>query len=175
MVKCLPILLLLTVSACAIADVAKTPVPPLTLGPAPTVLPQGSCEGTPDLENWAQAAYYQTTDFIKTFTAAIVKPRNLIFDDVLTLQDLRMNMISRPTPDCALDAQIALADAMNDVIRALQAFSNGDLKDLSSQLPALRARLENAAAMQTALFNRVDSRYPTPPRTPTSADAPAGG
>lgn len=175
--KCLSVILLWALSACAVADVAKTSVPPLTLGPAPTIVTKGSCEGTDDLENWAQAAYFQTTDFTRTFAAAIVKPRSTVYDDVLALQDMRTNMISRPTPECAFNAQVALAEAMDSAIRALQAYSNGDLKDISSQVSTLSARLANAASMQKALFDRVDQRYPTPQRTPaaTSADAPVGG
>ncbi len=175
----LSILLLLAVSACAIAEVAKTPPPPLTLGPAPTIMTKGSCEVTADLENWAQAAYFQTTDFVKTFNAASSKARNEVYDDVLQLQDLRSNMISRPTPDCALKTQIVLADAMDKAIRALQSYSNGDLKDLRSQLPDLNARLQAVISLENVLFEKLKDRYPTPQRTPstpsTTAGVPAGG
>lgn len=175
-VQCLSsILLLLAVSACAIADVAKTSPPPLTLGPAPIIMTKGSCELTSDLEAWAQAAYYQTTDFIQTLNAASAKGRNEVYNDVLHLHDLRTNMISHSTPDCALDTQIALADAMDRAVRALQSYGNGDLKDLPSLLPDLNARLQIVISMENKLFDRLSARYPTPQRTPTSVGVPAGG
>lgn len=146
-------------SACAIADVpAPTNNPPLTLAAPPDPIFAGSCDNTPELEAWAQSAYFLTQDFVGLMNDAAEQTRGEVYDDVIRMAELRDLMANAETPDCAVEAQSLLLAAMNEATAAFQSYANDQLANVADEVVELNARFDQARAIQDELIVRLDNQ-----------------
>lgn len=155
------ILLMLPVmlAACALGDVSNpTPAPPLTLMPPPELRFEGDCNYTPSLEMWLQITTRLANDYLQLIKEAAVKNKAEMREAVLTLASLRDTTNQAVTPECAVDAQIILSDAMNTGVTTLQAYINGDRADLGSVVNDVTAQLEQAITIQNELILRMETQ-----------------
>lgn len=151
----LPLLL----AACAIGDAGNpTPAPPVTLIPPPEITFRGNCAATRELEMWLQVSTRLATDFLATMNNAAAQNRAEMREAVFTMAALRDSAHQTTTPDCAVDAEILLSDAMNKAILAFQAFVNGDRPDLGNTVAEVNDQIEQVIAIQNELILRMETQ-----------------
>ncbi len=159
MSKKIIILLPLLLAACAMGDVNNaTPLPPITLMPPSEITFQGDCNVTPVLEAWLQLSTRMAGEYLELFNEVVAKTKADMYDAVFTLAALRDTVYKMVTPDCAVDAQIILSDAMNTGVTALQAYVNGDRTDLGSAVTEVTDRIEQAIVIQNELILRMETQ-----------------
>lgn len=155
--KCVVILPLL-LAACAISDVSTTPPPALTLNAPPSLNFSGNCNNSKDLENWLQITTGLVSDFQTTMNEAAGKNRSEAYQPTVALLALRDTAYVVSTPDCATDLELALSDAMNQAVTALQQFVNGTVSDVSSTIADINTRLDQITVSQNELIQRLNTQ-----------------
>lgn len=151
----LPLLL----AACAIGDTgAATPAPPITMIPPPEMTFQGSCDTTRDLERWLQLTTRVAGSFLQVMNDAAVKNKAEMRDDLYTMAALRDSVHGAVTPDCAVDSEILLSDAMNRAVTTFQEYLNGQRADLGNLVAEINEQIERVMAVQTELTLRMDAQ-----------------
>ncbi|HEX2906412.1 MAG TPA: hypothetical protein VHO69_06090 [Phototrophicaceae bacterium] len=154
-------LLLLALAACAAAGVSvtDTPLPPLTLQPPPKITFSGACSLTSDLEAWLQTTSQLASEFLTQMTNAAAQERAAMRETVLTMAALRDSAHLIATPDCALETEIMLSDAMNQAVDMFQAYVNGDRVDLGNTVADVTDRLERVIAQQAELALQLEAQF----------------
>lgn len=157
------LLLSAMLTACAIGDVpAQVTVPPqLTVPAAPSLNFIGSCSNTRELEAWLQVTTRLVTDFQATMNAAAAKTAVLVYEDVVTLIQMRDSAHLAATPDCAADAQLQLTDAMNKAVGAFQAYANGQSSSITTVVTELNTELDEVIATQNSLLAQMNAQILT--------------
>lgn len=155
------VLLVATLTACALGDVDRpTPPPPITLAPPPTALFEGQCAQTPALDAWLQGtATFLVPEFTAALTEAARQSSAQAYNSVLRMARLRDAANGRPTPDCATELQLILMDAMNTAVDRFQAFANGETVDVGETAATVTAQLEQVMALQNELISRLEAQY----------------
>jgi hypothetical protein len=155
------ILLMMTITGCAINDSASKPAaPPITLPPAPTTVLAGTCDVTPELEDWLQVTVPLREQFQTRLNEAAAKNAVDVHDDTLYLAGLLDAVTRVATPDCGVEVQRVLTSAMSQAVTAMQAYYNHTLSgDLNSALDGPLKGLSQAAAVQNDLITRMKNQY----------------
>ncbi|NWG16585.1 MAG: hypothetical protein HXY41_08120 [Chloroflexi bacterium] len=157
--KKIALLLPLLLAACAIGDTGNpTPAPPVTLMPPSEITFQGSCTATRELEMWLQVTTRLATDFLAAMNNAAAMNRADMREAVFTMAALRDSAHQATTPDCAVDAEILLSDAMNKAVLAFQAVVNGDRPDLGNTVAEVNDQIEQVIAIQNELILRMETQ-----------------
>jgi hypothetical protein len=151
----------ISLAACALGDVAPpTPAPPITLAPPPTAVFSGECAQTPALDAWLQGtATFLVPEFMTTLTEAASKSSAQVYDNVLRMARLRDAASDRPTPDCAVELQLLLLDAMNTAVDSYLAFANGETVNIGETTASVMTQLEQVTALQNELISRLEAQY----------------
>ncbi len=158
------LLLPLLMGACALGDTPKptpTALPPLTLTPPPALTFAGDCNFTPKLEEWLQLTTQLLADFQTAMNSASTLSRPEAYDKVTLMAALRDSAAAAPAPDCAATVHVALVDAFNQGVSALQSYVNGETTDTSKTIAAVNNQLDQIAATQKQLTERMQNQYQT--------------
>jgi hypothetical protein len=155
------ILLALLLTACSIGEEqSSTPAaPPLTLAAPPEITFQGDCNVTPELEQWLQITTRLAGDFYTLVNAAAALSREQVRDSIVQMSALRDALHQVVTPECAVDAEIILSDAMTQAVDAFQAYANGDRADLGNTVAEVTGKIEQAVAIQDELVVRLEAQF----------------
>lgn len=146
-------------AGCAMGDSGTaTLIPPVTLMPPPEITFRGSCDNTRDLEMWLQITTRLAGDFLQVMNDAAARNKAEMRDPLLAMAALRDSTHQAITPDCAVDSEILLSDAMNRAISAFQEYLNGVRGDLGSVIAETNDQIEQVIAMQNALMQRMDAQ-----------------
>lgn len=154
------LLLPIMLAACALGDVPNqvTAPPPLSIPPAPSLILEGSCDTTRDLELWLQITTGSLADFQTTMNAAAAKTGAQAYEDTITMAQIRDSASIVPTPDCANDAQLQLTDTMNKAVDAFQNYVNGQTSNISSTVAELNSQFDQVIAAQNDLLARMNTQ-----------------
>jgi len=163
MLKLKPVLFILLssiITACALGDVSNaTPPPPITLAPPPALNLVGTCDETKTLENWLQVTSELRASFQTQMNATAAKSKAEMYADVLELAALRDSSFEVATPDCAAETGIKLSDAMSQTVTAFQMYVNGDTPDLGNTIADMNGQIDQIAAMQNDLIDRMNTQF----------------
>lgn len=149
-------LLMSFLSACALGDQGPTPFP-VTLPPAPTLVFSGECTLTADLEDWLETTYFLKEDFALVVSGLPNQTRAEIQDDFNRMVDLRNALNGLETPDCAVQAQSALSDAMTAAITGVQRYINGEVGDVNGIVESANAQLTAFSNLHSELQARFEA------------------
>lgn len=154
-------ILMVLLAACAGIGDTQTAIPMLTLSPPSTAVTGGTCETTRTLEAWLQAAQFRLEEVERITDEAVERSRDELYADVERLAELRTTLAQQPAPDCTVNAQTLLLDAMDALIEDLQAYVNRDRDDLDSLLVTGRRRFSAAQTAFGALVERLEDQFQT--------------
>ncbi len=154
------VLLPLCLAACAINDNSKPTALPITLNAPPDTVLEGNCEITGELEAWLQVTTRTRQDFQARLDEAAAKNADDVHDDTLYLVALRDTVAGTTTPDCGVEVQEVLTDAMTGAVAAMQGYFNKTLAtDLATALSEPQKGLNQAEAIQNELITRMRNQY----------------
>ncbi|MBI5669747.1 MAG: hypothetical protein HZC41_17255 [Chloroflexi bacterium] len=146
-------------AACALGDAGEaTPAAPVTLLPPPEMTFRGSCDNTRDLELWLQITTRLASEFLQVMNDAAGRSKGEIREALSTMAALRDSTHQAVTPDCAVDSEILLGDAMNRAITAFQEYVNGARTDLGNTVAETNDQIEQVIAIQNELTLRLDTQ-----------------
>lgn len=160
--KLLYVLLLpVILAACAINDATtRSTEIPITLNAPPTTIYAGNCEITGELEEWLQVTTRTRQDFQLRLDEAIAKNANDVHDDTLYLAALRDTVAATITPDCGVEVQNILIQAMSEAVSVMQMYFNRTLNgDISEALKESQSGMDQATVLQNQLLMRMKSQY----------------
>ncbi len=160
------LLLPIIAAACAAGAVSSTAIP-VTLSPPPTLDFVGNCDNTHELEAWLQTSSLLLTDFQTQMNAAASQTQSEVSTSVIQLAKLRDWVFAAKTPDCAVQLQTRLGDAMNKAVAALQTYANGGQNDVPGTVADVNNQLDAITADQQALIKRMEDQYRKLALTPT--------
>ncbi len=152
--------LLILLSACTVDESSQsTPPPPMTLNPPPEITLSGTCDQANTLERWLQTTSFALNDFIATMNATAGQERAEMYGNILKLAALRDSTAVAAVPDCALNTQLRMVDAMNIAVGTFQGYFNGDLASLGTIIGDVSAQLDQTIAEQEGLIVRLEGQF----------------
>lgn len=152
--------LLILLAACTVDESSQfTPPPPMTLNPPPEITLSGTCDQASTLEGWLQTTSFALNDFIATMNTTAGQERAEMYGNILKLAALRDSTAVAAVPDCALNTQLRMVDAMNMAVATFQGYFNGDLASLGNTIGDVSAQLDQAIAEQEGLIVRLEGQF----------------
>lgn len=82
-----------------------------------------------------------------------------MYGNILKLAALRDSTAVAAVPDCALNTQLRMVDAMNMAVATFQGYFNGDLASLGNTIGDVSAQLDQAIAEQEGLIVRLEGQF----------------
>lgn len=154
------ILLLLSLSACALGEASPpTQSPPITLGAPPPLALTGDCATTSGLDGWLQSTEFYIAEFTKEVNGAANQPQGALFEPVVRMARLRDAASELTTPDCAVSTHLLLVETMNMVVENFQAYANQERDNLGNTVADAISRIDRVVAGHNELKARLEAQY----------------
>ena len=151
--------LALFLASCALGDTApRTPPPPVTVSPPPTITFSGDCEVNRELSDWLEYSTFYVGKFVDLISAAGAKPSDAVYDDVVLMGRLRGDFSSVPVPNCAEPVEGMILTAMSGAIDGFQSYANGDSDSVSNLVADTLRQFDLVTAGQQGLNAQLETQ-----------------
>lgn len=152
--------LFILLAACALGDAPPaTTSAPITLAAPPTMVFEGNCEGTEELNTWLQSTDFMVAEFLNSVNSMANLTREAMRERVLHMAKVRDEASKVVTPDCAAHIQLLLVEAMNTAVASFQGFANGDLQDLGNIVAEIIGQVDRVIAAQNDLKTQLEQQF----------------
>lgn len=148
-------------AGCGGGAAAPTPTPSrVTVHPAGDFTFVPGCD-TADLENWVESADFLIPEFMRTAGNLGSEPApEAIRPGVERLMVLRDGLVAIPVPEgCAAEVQTLTIEMMESVLRAYEAYANGQAVDLEAVLSEVNAVFGDISTLQSDLLQRLREQF----------------